>query len=75
MVQLNERVKSAVFCGRQVVLKEYTTTLSMLETCYREAAFLRRLRHPSIVELEAIFESEGRLYLQMPMYANGTLDA
>ena len=42
--------------------------------CYKEAALLRRLRHPSIVELEAIFQSDGRLYLQLPWYANGTLD-
>ena len=38
------------------------------------AALLRRLRHPSIVELEAIFQSDGRFYLQLPWYANGTLD-
>ena len=42
--------------------------------CYKEAALLRRLRHPSIVELEAIFQSDGRFYLQLPWYANGTLD-
>ena len=44
------------------------------QVCYKEAALLRRLRHPSIVELEAIFQSDGRLYLQLPWYANGTLD-
>ena len=72
--QLSERVQRAAIGGHQVVLKEYTVTRSKLETCYREAAFLRRLRHPSIVELEAIFESEGRIYLQMSLYTNGTLD-
>ena len=44
------------------------------QVCYKEAALLRRLRHPSIVELEAIFQSDGRFYLQLPWYANGTLD-
>ena len=42
--------------------------------CYKEAALLRRLRHPSIVELEAIFQNAGHLYLQMPWYENGTLE-
>ena len=44
------------------------------QVCYKEAALLRRLRHPSIVELEAIFQNAGHLYLQMPWYENGTLE-
>ena len=58
----------------EVALKEYTVNASELLVCYKEASLLRRLRHPAIVELEAIFVNDGRFYLQMPLYPNGTLD-
>jgi len=63
--------------GQAFVVKEYTITPVMLGVCYREATLLRRMRHPHIVELTAIFEdpSTGALYLQMPFYAQGQLDA
>ena len=68
-------VYKATLRGRDVALKEYPVgTGAPLKTCYTEAALLRRLRHPTIVELEAIFLHDGRLYLQMPFYANGTLN-
>ena len=66
-------VYRAEFEGRAVALKEYTVGQSEIKTCYKEAALLRRLQHPNIVELDAIFMSEERLYLQMPLYPNGTL--
>ena len=66
-------VWKAGFDGRTVALKEYHVDQEALKTCYREAALLRKCHHPAVAELEALFESEGRFYLQMPYYANGTL--
>jgi len=62
--------------GQAFVVKEFTMTPAMLGVCYREASLLRRMRHPHIVELTAIFEdpSTHALYLQMPFYAQGQLD-
>jgi len=62
--------------GQAFVVKEFTMTPTMLGVCYREATLLRRMRHPHIVELTAIFEdpSTNALYLQMPFYAHGQLD-
>ena len=59
--------------GHAVALKEYRVDVVALKTCYREAALLHKCRHPAIVELESIFECDGFLYLEMPYYANGTL--
>jgi hypothetical protein len=71
--QSNHVVYEALFGGRHVALKEYRTDARSLSHCYKEALVLRRLRHPGIVEIEAIFAYEGHLYLQMPFYERGTL--
>ena len=59
--------------GHAVALKEYRVDPAALKTCYREAALLYKCRHPAVAVLEALFESNGYFYLQMPYYANGTL--
>ena len=66
-------VWKAEFEGRTVALKEYRVDAAALKTCYHEAALLHKCHHPAVAELEALFESDGFLYLQMPYYSNGTL--
>ena len=62
--------------GCTFAIKKYEVTEDALKICFREAAFLRRLRHPHIAELTAIFKdsSTNAFYLQMPFYENGQLD-
>ncbi|KOO22253.1 protein kinase [Chrysochromulina tobinii] len=71
--QSNHVVYQALLDDRRVALKEYRTDARSLARCYKEALVLRRLHHPGIVEIEAIFAFESNLYLQMPFYARGTL--
>ena len=44
-----------------------------VRSCLREAALLQRLRHPAIIELEAVFLADATVYLQMPFCAFGGL--
>ncbi len=61
-------------------LKEFSVTSDMdLQSLMREAAVLRRMRHPTIVEIISVFESpvstgEKIMYLQMPFFEHGSLD-
>ena len=71
--QSNHVVYEARFGRRHVALKEYRTDARSLSRFYKEALVLRRLRHPGIVEIEAIFACDSNLYLQMPFYEHGTL--
>ena len=68
-----QTVWKAELDGRAVALKEYRVDPAALKTCFREAALLHKCQHPAVAVLEAVFESEGFFYLQMPFYANGTL--
>lgn len=65
-------------------LKEYDLGgddyLTPFRACMKEASLLARLRHPNIVELSVLFvdmtdKKEAKLYLQMPFYVKGPLDA
>ena len=69
----NHAVFKARFMGKLVALKEYGTTEQQLRHCYQEAVVLRRVQHPGIVEIQAMFEQESMLYLQFPFYEGGTL--
>ena len=63
--------------GRPVVLKEYAIDPNTRRSCYKEAVLLMRLRHPSVMPIEAVFcdvtDSHAGVHLQMPYYKNGTL--
>jgi hypothetical protein len=64
---------------RWFALKEYVVADAReLATSLREAALLRRLKHPAVAELSAVLldnrDDMPKLYLQMPLYANGQLD-
>ena len=61
-------------------VKVFPVDDAKLNTCVKEARLLHRLRHPAVVQIEAVFfeektgSSTGNFYLQMPFYANGALD-
>ena len=69
-------VWKAALDGRTVALKEYRVDKAGIRTCFKEAELLFKCRHPAVVELEALFtdKENDSFYLQMPYYANGTLD-
>ena len=69
----NHPVYEALFRGQRVALKEYRTDAPSLKRCYAEAMVLRRLKHPGVVEIQAVFATNGSLYIQMPFYEQGTL--
>ncbi|CAE8632833.1 unnamed protein product, partial [Polarella glacialis] len=79
-VASRNRVYRASFQGRLYAVKEFPLSSSQLRTCFREALLLRRLRHPGIVQVEALFFEEGsqsmpgRFYIQMPYYSHGPVD-
>jgi hypothetical protein len=56
--------------GKQVVLKEYWLAEAKARASFgRELRALRRLQHPTIVELLAVLiDPKGRAYVQMPLY-------
>jgi hypothetical protein len=62
---------------RWFALKEYVVADAReLATSLREAALLRRLKHPAVAELSAVLldtRDVPKLYLQMPLYVNGQL--
>lgn len=63
---------------RMAIVKEYPVASASLATCLREASFLHRLKHPHIVEVQAIFEDADKqppcFYMEMPFYQHGQLD-
>ena len=68
---------SAIFSGtldgRAVVLKEYDLTSGTINAVIQEVQKLHEMRHPNIVEVEAVFEERKKgstkMYLQMPRYS------
>jgi hypothetical protein len=63
--------------GRAVVLKEYSVDAAARKSCYKEAALLMRLRHPSVMPIEAVFcdvtDAHPAVHVQLPYYKHGTL--
>ncbi len=63
-----------VYRGHACVLKRFAVgdarTRGQME---KEIRVLQKLRHPLIVELEAVFFDEGDSYLQLPYAEHGTL--
>ena len=63
-----------VFRGHACVLKRFAVgdarTRGQME---KEIRVLQKLRHPLIVELQAVFYDEGDSYLQLPYAEHGTL--
>lgn len=78
--QSRNRVYLAKLKEKPFAIKEFPIMQSELQTCLREARLLHRLRHPMVVQIEAIFfeegtgSSPGRFCIQMPFYSNGPLD-
>ena len=68
---------SAVFSAKldkqEVVLKQYDLTAGTINAVIREVTKLHEMRHPNIVEVQAVFEEKKKgstlMYLQMPRYA------
>eukprot|EP00928_Gymnodinium_smaydae_P086801 TRINITY_DN71224_c0_g1_i1.p1 TRINITY_DN71224_c0_g1~~TRINITY_DN71224_c0_g1_i1.p1 ORF type:complete len:1363 (-),score=227.25 TRINITY_DN71224_c0_g1_i1:302-3889(-) len=75
-VHSRNRVYRVVDDGEVFAIKQFALTSESLGICYREAAILRRLRHPHIAELLAVFEdpSTSAVCLQFPFYEHGQLD-
>jgi hypothetical protein len=73
----NHKIHKGSMHGKTFALKEFEVmTEEGLKELMREAAALRRLRHPAIVEILAVFEdtSNKTMLLQMPFFEHGTLD-
>jgi serine/threonine protein kinase len=78
----NHTVYKAKMDGRMYALKEFRLASDEgLKRLLREAAMLRKMRHPAIVEIVSVFEDAGqaskdgrRMLLQMPLFEHGTLD-
>jgi serine/threonine protein kinase len=76
----NHTVYKASMGGKTYALKEFRLdSVRGLQQLMREAAMLRKMRHPAIVEIVSIFEdnsSKGSkvMLLQMPFFEHGTLD-
>jgi hypothetical protein len=67
-------VYTATLDSRRVVIKAYDlTNTTTVKRVMEEVKQLHRMRHPNIVEIEAVFErrvrKETRMYIQMPRYA------
>ena len=68
------------FNNELVVLKEYSLShSSQHRMIQREVEALRKLAHPNIIELQAVFDETQhgsiRAFVQFPLYAGGTLHA
>jgi hypothetical protein len=73
----NHIVYKASMDGKTYALKEFKLTCEEgLKELMREAAALRRVRHPAIVEVLGVFEdtSNKTMLLQMHYFEHGTLD-
>ena len=75
----NHTVYKARMDGKMYALKEFRLASDEgLQKLLREAAMLRKMRHPAIVEIVSVFEDakkEGmRMFLQMPFFEHGTLN-
>jgi hypothetical protein len=73
----NHTVYKASYEGTMYALKEFRLASNQgLKELLREAALLRKMRHPAIVEIVGIFEDEKSkaMLLQMPFFEHGTLD-
>jgi serine/threonine protein kinase len=72
-------VYKAFMDGKAYALKQFVVTQDMdLKQLIREAALLRRMQHPAIVQVLSIFEhithTSSSMLLQMPFFEHGTLD-
>jgi serine/threonine protein kinase len=74
-------VSLATLDGRPVVLKAYDLGASgatSIAAVTKEVRELHRMRHPNIVQVEAVFEKlaqgEAKMYLQMPRYHSDLRD-
>lgn len=73
----NHTVYKAKLDGKMYALKEFKMTSDDgLKALLKEAAMLRKMRHPTIVEIVSVFEDniKRRMLLQMPFFEHGTLD-
>ena len=76
----NHSVYKAKLDGKMFALKEFRLSSDEgLKNLLREAAMLRKIRHPTIIEIVSVFEDntkkdEKRMFLQMPFFEHGTLD-
>ncbi len=73
----NHTVYKAIMDGKTYALKEFKLTSEEgLKELMREAAALRRVRHPAIVEVLGVFEDtlNKTMLLQMTFFEHGTLD-
>jgi serine/threonine protein kinase len=74
------KVYKARIKDKTYALKEFTlATDTGLKDLFREAALLRRMRHPAVVEVLGVFEdtirnNEEVMFLQMPFFELGTVD-
>jgi serine/threonine protein kinase len=77
---LNHTVFKASMDGKTYALKEFRlATAQGLQDLMREAAMLRKMRHPAIVEIIGLFEGTATkdnkvILLQMPFFEHGSLD-
>ncbi len=75
----NHTVYKASMDGKLYALKEFRLGNGEqgLQELMKEAAMLRRMRHPAIVEIISLFEvtakGSKRLLMQMPFFEHGTL--
>lgn len=53
------RVFRATYNGKDCAVKEFPANKENLKACFREACLLRRMQHPEIVQIEAIFFEES----------------
>jgi serine/threonine protein kinase len=75
----NHKVWRVKLGDEQYAIKEFAIGQPrQLQTCLKEAAVIYRHRHPSIVEVKAIFQGSGseqtNFYIQMPWYEHGALE-
>lgn len=78
----NHTVYKGEMDGKVYALKEFRLASDDgLQKLLREAAMLRKMRHPAIIEIVGVFEDtssnnkqDRRMLLQMPFFEHGTLD-
>ncbi len=76
----NHTVYKAKLDGKMYALKEFRLSSEEgLKNLLKEAAMLRKVRHPTVIEIVCVFEDnikkdDRRMFLQMPFFEFGTLD-
>jgi serine/threonine protein kinase len=72
----NHNIFTATYNRQPCVLKEYNLgTSGLTSQMCREARFLQRLQHSHIIPLQTCFLHHDALYLQLPYYPLGDLEA